>query len=244
MKSKNQIIKKFKEIKNKGFIKSNRSGNTGIGKTFEDVMQILENNNRQPDFGEFEIKSQRFLSSSKITLFTLKPSHPLNANQIMLRKYGYSTEPKKVPSLHTSFTIKPNTLRGNNSFSLKVDKRSKKIYIQVKNLVDMKLENECYYTFQDLEKATKKLENLFVVTAETKTLNFEEYFHFTSAKVFLGFNFNNFLSKLEKGEIQYDIRMGYYKSGENIGKPHDHGSGFRIHRNELFELYDDYFELK
>ncbi|MBL8003523.1 MAG: MvaI/BcnI restriction endonuclease family protein [Candidatus Kapabacteria bacterium] len=243
MKSKTLIIKKFQEVKSKGFIKSSRTGNTAIGKTFEDAMAIKENNDKLPDFGEFEVKSQRFLSSSKITLFTLKPTNPENANQILLQKYGYISGEQKLPSLHTSFTTKPNTLKGNYSLNLKIDKRAKKVFIQARNLHEKKEISECFYTFKDIELATKKLKNLFVVTADTKTKNQLEYFHYTNAKVFTGFNFQKFLLKLENDEIQYDIRMGYYKTGINLGKPHDHGSGFRINRDNLPELFDDYFEV-
>lgn len=243
MKSRNLIIKKFKEVKNKGFIPASRSGNTAIGKTFEDVMEIKENNDKLPDFGAFEVKSLRFLSSSKITLFTLKPSYPLNANQLLLSKYGYSTNPTKPPSLHTSFTVNPNSLKQKHSLYLKVNKRSKKVNIHIDNLENKTTESDYYYTFQDLKNATNKLTNLFVVTAETKIVKSKEFFHFTNAKMYFGFQFDKFIEKLEKGFIQYDIRMGYYKSGDSKGKPHDHGSGFRIQRDSLADLYEQFIEI-
>ena len=47
--NKQQIIERFKQIKALGFIKSNRKNNTGIGKTFEDYIGVLENNIDEPD---------------------------------------------------------------------------------------------------------------------------------------------------------------------------------------------------
>lgn len=35
-------------------------------------------------------------------------------------------------------------------------------------------------------------------------------------------------------------RIGSYKSGRNIGKPHDHGSGFRIKEYNICKLYANY----
>lgn len=35
----------------------------------------------------------------------------------------------------------------------------------------------------------------------------------------------------------YDVRIGAYKMGANKGKTHDHGSGFRIKRNDMSKLY-------
>lgn len=38
------IIDKFKEVKKLGFVPSHRKNNTGIGKTFEDYVGVVENN--------------------------------------------------------------------------------------------------------------------------------------------------------------------------------------------------------
>jgi hypothetical protein len=36
------------------------------------------------------------------------------------------------------------------------------------------------------------------------------------------------MEALDLGYVMFDFRIGAYKSGKMIGKPHDHGSGFRI----------------
>ena len=69
----------FDKIKGKEF-KSNRRSNTGIGKTFEDIIGVEENNNLLVDYkGEIELKSQRAYTQSKITLFTKAPTSPASA---------------------------------------------------------------------------------------------------------------------------------------------------------------------
>ncbi len=50
-------------------------------------------------------------------------------------------------------------------------------------------------------------------------------------------SFTKFLNMIDKGLIMYDIRIGSYKTGKNIGKTHDHGSGFRILEKNLKTLY-------
>lgn len=62
------MVERFHTIKNLGFVKSRRSNNTGIGKTFEDYIGVIENNLEEPDFAGFEIKSHRSMSQSYITL--------------------------------------------------------------------------------------------------------------------------------------------------------------------------------
>jgi len=39
-----KLIKKLKAIEKMGYIKTHRAGNTGIGKTLEDLLGITENN--------------------------------------------------------------------------------------------------------------------------------------------------------------------------------------------------------
>ena len=74
------VISKFKEVKSLEYVPSNRANNTGIGKTFEDYIGVVENNLDEPDLAGFEIKSHRGASCSYVTLFTKSPSFPKRAN--------------------------------------------------------------------------------------------------------------------------------------------------------------------
>jgi hypothetical protein len=40
----------------------------------------------------------------------------------------------------------------------------------------------------------------------------------------------------------FDIRIGVYKTGKHSGKAHDHGSGFRIQKDKLFDVKKDFEE--
>lgn len=199
-----------------GFIKSSRDGNTGIGKTFEDNLGIIENNKKDSDFDGFEVKSQRQLSGSKITLFTKSPSFPLKANNYLRLKYGKPDEKyPKIPVLHTSmYGDRFNNYLDTYCFKIDCNKRKKIVSIKVKDFKTQQLVNdEIYYTFEDVKDATNKLKNLFVVYADTRVIKKKEEFHFTKAEVFIGFNFDLFLEEIKKGNIQYDIRIGAYKTG-------------------------------
>src|SRR3989338_2425166 len=84
----NDVLESFKKdflaIKKNGFIESHRTHNTGIGKTFEDMIGIVENNSSLADYqGILEIKSKRDLSKSMLTLFTKSPSSPKGANSYL-----------------------------------------------------------------------------------------------------------------------------------------------------------------
>ena len=74
MNNKQKLIVRFRTVKSLGFIPSNRKHNTGVGKTFEDYMGIVENNRDDVDLFGFEKKTHRETSNSFVTLCTKAPS--------------------------------------------------------------------------------------------------------------------------------------------------------------------------
>ena len=244
MTNKDKIISKFRAVKKLGFVKSRRRNNTGIGKTFEDYVGVVENNIDKPDLFGFEIKSHREIAQSYITLFTKSPSFPKGANSYLKEKFGtpYEDNPN-LKKLHTSmFANKSNSYGGKYAFQLINDKKKRSVFIAVFSLKTKKIVDcSCGYTYDDLEKVMrKKLKNLFYVTAETKKDKKKtEYFWFNKAEIYDTPSFAKFLNMLDKGLIMYDIRIGSYHSGENYGKAHDHGSGFRISEKNLNKLYSN-----
>lgn len=212
-----QIKKDLKEISEKGWIKSNRSHNTGIGKTLEDHLGITENNIALPDFGIMELKSQRVGTASMMTLFTKKPEGITNAE--ILKRFGYpDPEYPQHKILHQTIT---NGKKNGRGFHCKVDEKQSKLLI-LKNRTVLG-----YYGLDFLrEKAAEKIGNgLILVFAESKKEKGKEYFHYTEAWLLKDIDPKQFLA-LSK----YDIRLGVYRSGKLAGRPHDHGSAFRLTR--------------
>lgn len=62
MTNKEMIIEAFYKVKTMGWVKSHRRNNTGIGKTFEDCIGVIENNLNEPDLFGFELKQWLKLS--------------------------------------------------------------------------------------------------------------------------------------------------------------------------------------
>ena len=60
-----------------------------------------------------------------------------------------------------------------------------------------------------------------------------EYFHYTQADIYLDPSLENLLKLIDRGRLMIDIRIGSYKTGKMKGKPHDHGTGFRIRPEDL-----------
>jgi hypothetical protein len=247
MVDKQLITSEFERIRNLGFVKSTRQNNRdgGIGNTFEDHLGVQENNLRRPDFNEFEIKSKRQFNSSYLTLFSKSPSHPSGANSILKEKFGECRDPNfpQLKKLYSSvFGNRENLVY--NKFQMKLDVLHPKKHLNLKVKDELNnIYDDVYWTFDELVSGSSKLKNLFVVYAEEKVINEELYYHYLNAEIYLNFNFEKFLNSIENGVIMFDIRIGVHKTGSNYGKPHDHGSGFRIRKEKITDLYDDFISL-
>ncbi len=247
MKHKELITDAFRRVKALGFVKSNRKNNTGIGKTFEDYIGVVENNLDEPDLWGYEIKSHREEATSYVTLFTKSPSFPRRANAYLNSRYGmpYEANPA-LKKLHTSFfATRYNTFGEALSFRLINDHTARMVKIGVYDQATKALlDDSVGYTYDTLARIlAKKLRNLFYVRAERKFEGEEEFFHFNKAEIYTAPSFDRFLELIDKGLIMYDIRIGCYQSGKNYGKPHDHGSGFRIIESNIKLLYDTHEEV-
>lgn len=218
------MINTLKALKEKGYIKSSRSGNTGIGKTLEDLLGIKENNLPSPNGIRTELKSARKDASGMLTLFTKSPL-PCKVNSKLLARYGYeSKKGNGQKELHTTVNaISFNQLRGRPGF--KLDVTNDKIY-----LVPYDNGIEAYWDKEMLKRTfERKLPKVLYVKADTKKEDESEEFWFNEAWELSGFDFDSFVELLRKGIILVDIRIGQYPNGS----VHDHGTGFRVRANNL-----------
>lgn len=246
--NKDLIIERFRQVERMGFVPSNRRHNTGIGKTFEDYIGVVENNCDEPDLLGFEIKSHRELASSYVTLFTKAPTFPKRANTYLKDRYGIPYPDKaELKKLHISMFASKYTLAyGIYNFRLINDRDNSVIRIGVFDPADNRLiDMSVGYTYECLENILKrKLKNLFYVNAETTFIDMKEHFHFNKAEIFTNPTLQRFLNLIDEGVIMYDIRIGSYSSGRNYGKAHDHGSGFRILEKNIHLLFENHESIE
>lgn len=227
----NDFIYEFEKIKKLSYIKTHRSGPTGIGKTLEDLLGIPENNLGEPDFGDYELKSCRLNSGSMLTMFTKAPQ-PAKSNTYLLKKYGYSSgaydNDKQV--LHSTLTASRFVPVSNTGNSLRIVCDPQKISIAS----EAEIEN-VYWERETLRKCfEKKYKNKFVyVKAKSRGSGKDEEFHFCEAYEISGFSYESMITLLEQGKIYVDLRIGQYPDG----RTHDHGTGFRIREIDQYLLF-------
>lgn len=216
------FICEYTKIKEMGWIRTHRSGPTGIGKTLEDLLEISENNLHEPDFGEYELKSCRLNSNSMLTMFTQTPQ-PARANTYLRQKYGYASNAydndEKV--LHSTLTASRFVPISNTGHSLRIVCDLERIFIAS----EMGVENVFWDRIALKKSFEKKYTNKFVYAkAQSRGAGAAEEFYFSEAYEVSGFSYEAFVQLLEEGNIYVDLRIGQYPDG----RTHDHGTGFRI----------------
>lgn len=217
-----ELVKKLKTIREMSYVKTHRAGNTGIGKTLEDLLGITENNIPGPNAAMIELKSARKNVSSMLTLFTKSPL-PRKANSVLLEKFGYQSTRGGKRLETTINAVDYNQLKGQHGF--KIDIQKDRI-----NLITSEKEVVGYWDKETLKNSfEKKLPKLLYVKADASGKGSDEEFWFNEAWLLSGFDFDNFVQLLKEGVILVDIRIGQYPDG----RTHDHGTGFRVFPDKL-----------
>ncbi len=229
------FIREYKKIQEMGWITTHRSGNTGIGKTLEDLLGIRENNYQGPDFGEYELKASRCDSNSMLTLFTKAPM-PKGSNTVLRLAFGYASSAydndEKV--LHATLNSLGFVKIADTGHKLKVDYLAKdpdaKIIIESESGYA-----NAYWSVEDLRKnfERKYPYKLVYAKAESRGRGSSEQFRYREAYVCDGFSYDGFLDLLREGRIYIDLRIGQYPDG----RTHDHGTGFRIREADQDALF-------
>lgn len=256
--TKDSLIKSLHEIRDRGWIQSQRTGNDGaVGNTLEDLLGITENNLPIPNAAEWELKAQREGTTSLTTLFHMEPS-PTACKfvpKILLPNYGWAHQKAGIhyPSDEKSFrqTISSKVF-SDRGFNVIVDRLQRKIVISfdaskisdrhsewknsVAKRIDLKqLDPQPYWGFDDIfYKLGSKLHNCFYIKAERKYENKIEYFHYKKILMLRALSQENFINAIETGSVyvDFDARTG-----------HNHGTKFRIVQSLIPSLYGECREL-
>ncbi len=225
------IVVELEKLYKRGFIRSLREDNTGIGYTLETELGIKENNKGEPDLVykglPVELKSQRKNASSRISLITKTPKwNPLTTKEI-IHKFGYEDKNKR-PALKITITTKEYD---RNGFKLEVNKKAGRL-----NIIQRDYGTIAYFDIKELMDCIKKklYENLLIVFADRKTIKGEEYFRYEKAILSTHLNDGSFEKLLDEGLIVFEFRM-HIEPNEPV---RDHGPAFRLGKNHIHELYE------
>ena len=222
-----EFIRKFKDIKAKGFIQSTRKGPTGIGHTLETHLEVFENNEAHPDIDGAELKAHRTKGNSLITLFTFNRKvwkiPPLNA----VKKYG-SLDKDGRQGLYYTMSLRPN------SVGLFLDVQKTEISVR-------HISGEVVATWQlqvIADRFLQKMPALLLVSAFTEERDDIEYFHFYRAQLMKGTSPELLANQFREENILVDLRL--HDKGTMA---RNHGTGFRTYEDKLPLLFQNITDL-
>ena len=236
-----ELEKKFSKIKSMGWINSLRRGPTGVGYTFETLLNKPEDNRQLPDFKSIEIKTLKYFSKRKIHLFNATPeSFLFSPIKTVLNNLGY---PDKDYPQYKVFNISLNAVRetkvGYNYILLKVDKKKRRIYLFSRTIRNEFCKLNLFWTFDYLDSIIrKKMENLAVVWSCYKNENNIDMFHYTKIDFYKYKDIDCFINLIEMGLVEITFKISIFKDKERFGRIHDRGTDFSIYEKDLCMMYD------
>lgn len=211
-----------------GYVETHRAGNTGIGKTLEDLLGIEENNVPGPDAVGVELKSTRKQSTNLTTLFTKEPPRSGRElwNQDLVDELGY-VDSSGRPALKTTIEVdEPNNL----GFFLSYDSTSLSVVHKTYGVTATYPLGLLRETFE------RKLPQLVMVLADTKRSGGREHFWYNEAYHLDGFDGDEFLALMRESVITVDLRMHVKESGAIRNR----GTAWRImDDSQLVRAFDE-----
>ena len=223
----------MRELSEMGFVKSERTGSTGIGHTLEEWLGVSENNLPIPDLsGRVEIKATRTTTNNLITLFTFNKSVWQLTQSEVIERWGYFDEGRQRYALYSMVSateVNPQGLRiilpdGSDTLSV-IDAESEEVLAT-------------WDIYSVVGKFMSKFERLLFVRAEPRMVGGVEEFHYLAARLLTEPNSLMFRKSFLAGKGFIDIRMHLRPNGS----VRNHGTGFRIREQDLpsfFGLVED-----
>lgn len=222
-----ELLQKLKNVSAMGFIKSKRSGSTGIGFTLETLLGIPANSSKNPDYKGIELKSARVAVSghpkTRADLFAKSPdwkmSHLKSAKEIV-NKYGYYSKVEQRMQLYCTIKNVPNP----QGLFLRID-QSNTMLENLARKTDGSEEPVVVWSLDVLEeRLTTKHPETFWVKAHVRNDGTTEEFHYVSVTHTRSPLVTNFGLLIGSGKIELDYLMHIKPNGQS----RDHGYKFKI----------------
>lgn len=227
------LLQRFDAVNKMGFVKTLRSGPTGIGFTFESLLDIKENNRKEADYRGIEIKCKAIRDGSlsgKLNLFQQGPVWMTNLSaKDRIKLIGY-VDDSGLYACHSQITSKVNE-RG---LMLEVQEENSKINLY-KNIGVIG-----YWPSALLEKRLlQKHSRAVFIKAQVKEDKGDVFYKYDELVYCDRPNIQRFMNLVSRGNIVFEFLM----SEKPNGTIRNHGYPWRLTRFELLnELFS--FQIK
>jgi len=231
-----ELLEKIREISQRGYVRTMRPGDTGVGMTLEHLLGIAANSSKSPDYKGIEIKAKRLKERkpTRITLFSQAPNwklSPIGSAWNLLKQFGY-VRSGKLRLNHEINTLAPNSL----GFQLEVDAANgwlKQVHMNPMTAVKQDVVTWEMETLR--RRLVEKHPQTFWVGAQCRGRGPDEEFHYTKVEVTRAPRVKNLDALLEGGLISVDYLMSQKDPKKQAVR--DHGYLFKIHVADLGALF-------
>lgn len=222
-----ELLAKFDQIKGLGWIDALRSGDTGIGYTFESLLGIVENNDKRADFKGIEIKTKgtkdgATSTSTKINLFQEGPTWYLNATaKERIRVLGR-------PAANGLYACYSQLTTSSNNLGLLLD------VIDHQSKIDVRKEQEAlgFWSFNQLEgRLLEKHSRTAFVKAKTRATKAKTQYSYEELVYCDQPSIARFVELVEHRNIVFEFTM----SEKPDGRIRNHGYPWRLVRSEFLD---------
>jgi len=221
-----EFVPAYNQIKSRGFIKSHRKGDTGVGHTLEQELGLTENRISGPDIDGKELKAARKGAGGKQTLFTKEGNWQIPQLKF-IETFGFP-HTKHIGELSAQSTV--TRTKNKRGFWIYTDNE----YVSVKH---EELEIVRWDWDSLIKQFAHKFPSCIKVFADVEVRNGTEYFHYNEAYVYISTDKNLFRKAIEDDVIAIDLRLRtQYSVGKGKGV-RNRGTGFRINHLNMDKLF-------
>lgn len=237
-----EIEKKYIEINKMGYIKGINNNKNSAGLTLEKLLGSTGGEFNIPDFYDIEVKAIRDYDDACFDLFNSTfDGKYINSIKWLSENYGYPDKDfKNIKVIKGDiFANKFCKIGIKYIYKLKISKKERKIYLEIYDINKNIINSELYWDFDILqEKLERKASKLAMFDVRKKRINGNIYYKYIRLNLYKLKKFNDFINAIDKGIIGVTIKTGVHKSGKYIGRFEDHGTSFRISKQNICEIYE------
>lgn len=229
-----ELLNALREISGRGFLRTLRPGDTGVGMTLETLLGIAANAEKTPDFKGIELKAKRLKRGlTRATLFSQSPdwsASPVGSAWNLLRSFGYHRNGKLRLNCEINAKI-PNSL----GLMLSVDAERDWLKQDHVKTIEGTRSHIATWPLEVLRgRLREKHPQTFWVGAQCSGRGIDEHFHYTQVEHTRAPSIRNFQALLESGVISVDYLMSQRGEKELV---RDHGYLFKIKQKDFPALF-------
>lgn len=243
-----QLLAKLIDIHKQGLIPAVGYGDTTVGMTLENLLDIAPNSYAAPDWNGIELKTNRLKGNMKprkakdprhgrSSLFSLKPcwcpDHSLTERKI-LDRFGLRDKNERLGLYCTIYGKAPNP----NGFQLEADRESDQLRV-VHKAEGLESSVATWHMASIRESLRIKHTRTAWIDARTQVIDGKEYFDYCGVTFTERPNFMEFENLVESNGITVDFTISEQPTERNPYKTRNHGYLFKASPRGFNTLFSE-----